>query len=233
MRLKLSTLIIFSLFTFQMSAQDVMVSFQSGAGFYDMGSLKSINQTKLAALPFDAQLVSNFPAYIYYKPMLKVCSSMLDFGLVYTISSTGSRISSADYSGNYHYDTKIQNQCMGLFANKNVAQYKNVKLAVGIECGVSFSKIKTEESLQLTAFEQTTNNSYASSAGYVQPGIMASVPYNDFSFELNVSYYKEFLRGDYTQNENSANSIVVNNKVDMWDGARVGITVSYLIFKKH
>ena len=123
MNYKLLLLTVFTSCFISLKAQDIKFCFQTGYGFYNMSSLK--RNTRY--LPFDTKTVSNYPAYQYYKPMIKLVTRNFEFGVVYLFQTTGSRISSKDYSGEYRYDTKINSNSPGVIINKTFHNWGNIK----------------------------------------------------------------------------------------------------------
>src|SRR4030042_3249631 len=101
-----------------LNAQNINICFQAGYGFYDMSTFSEINKTVLKQLPFEANIVSNYPAYRYYQPMIKTNKGLYDLGMLYLFQTTGSRISSKDYSGEYRFDAKINGHSLGFDINR-------------------------------------------------------------------------------------------------------------------
>ena len=89
-------------------SQSLDAGFQLGTGFYSMSGLKSINNEVVRSLQFDSEIVSDFPPYFAYRPFILFNFGSYKFGIRYTFNSTGSRVSSKDYSGEYRFDMKIR-----------------------------------------------------------------------------------------------------------------------------
>lgn len=218
-------------------AQDIKINLLAGVGFYHMNTFSELDENILQTLPFDAKLVSNFPPYPYYQPMVKIKCKNSEIGLVYLYQTTGSRISSKDYSGEYRLDTKVNSHSPGLIFNGIFKKYKTLNLGMYLQAGWVFSSLKMNEYLKIDT--ESTSNDYAfkSNSAYIEPGFFIMVPLHRVSFELNAGYFKEFLRKDYIQSSGEDGKIVVKKEfmeTDVWDGARLGLTVCYTIpAKKH
>jgi hypothetical protein len=219
-----------------LKAQEIKFCFQTGFGFYSMSSFKTITQKSFAALPFDAKIISNYPPYLFYQPMLKFACKNFEFGFLYLFQTTGSRISSADYSGEYRLDTKINSNSPGIIINGAIKDYKIIKLGLSLKAGMNFSELKINETFRLDTVTNTSNYRLTAKSGYFEPGMYFIYPKNRMSLELNIGYYKEILKNDYTFNEGSQGEIPVKKKFtdsDIWDGLRIGVTFSYTILRRN
>ncbi|MDP4273492.1 MAG: hypothetical protein Q8907_04360 [Bacteroidota bacterium] len=107
MKSRLFFISVFVFYIMGLKAQDIRLSFQTGYGFYNMKSLSDFTKEAYKSLPFEAKIISNYPPYFYYQPAIKFSNDRFGIGLVYLFQTTGARISSKDYSGEYLYDSKI------------------------------------------------------------------------------------------------------------------------------
>jgi len=225
---------IFHFCLLNLNAQDIKIGFQSGYGFYNMSSLKSITQKSFSQLPFEAKIISNYPPYVYYQPMIRFAYKNFEFGFIYLFQTTGSRISSKDYSGEYRLDTKINSNSPGIIINRKIKDYKIIKLGLSVNAGVNFCELKINESLQVDTISNTSNYRLTARSGYFEPGIYFIYPGSRLSLELNIGYYKEIFKNDYCLNEGAQGQIPVKKEFtdsDMWDGLRLGLTFSFTILK--
>lgn len=233
MNRKLFISIGFIFFFINSRAQDINVSLQTGYGFYSMRSLELITDKSAKELPFNAKIISNYPAYHYYQPMIKLSKPNFDFGFVYTFQTTGSRISYKDYSGEYRLDSKINCNSPGIIFIYRGNGISKLKAGISLKTGINFSVLKWTEYLKV---DNVVNNNlkFRSQSFYFEPGVNLTYSIDRLSFELNLEYYKEFSRENYLQSGDSKNYIPVNKKFngeDIWDGFRLGITFTYTLYK--
>jgi len=223
-------------FCFQsLEAQDIKFCFQTGYGFYNMSSLKKITKESFEKLPFEAKIISNYPPYHYYQPMIKFSIENFDFGFIYLFQTTGSRISSKDYSGEYRFDSKINCNSPGIIINGIIKDYNILKIALVLQTGVNISVLKMNEYLRIDPLTNTTDQKFTAISFYFEPGINLIYPWNHINFELNIGYKKEMFRNDFSLKGADQNSIPVKKDFidpDIWDGLRLGITISYTLMKK-
>jgi hypothetical protein len=218
-----------------MKAQDVKLCIHMGYGFYNMSSLSDVTLNIQKQLPFNAKVISNYPPYPYYRTAIKFSKKHIEFGLIYSFHTTGSRISSKDYSGEYKFDSKINSNSIGLILNGIHTDKSIFKVGVSLQAGMNFSGLKMNESLQVDKMTNTTVYNYTAQSFYLEPAINVIIPINRISLELNAGYFKEIIKSDYLQKRSSKNPIQVETNLivsDIWDGARIGITISYSLWKK-
>lgn len=215
-------------------AQEVKICVQTGCGFYNMGTMSSVTNDLLHQLPFEAKILSNYPPYYYYQPMIKLSFKNFDFGFVYTFQTTGSVISSKDYSGEYRLDSKINGYSPGIILSSIINDYESFKVGLFLQSGMNFSKLKMNEYLQVDTMVNRSNIKFRANSFYFEPGMYLAYTKNNISFELNIGYFKEIRIGDYEMEKGSGRIVVKKNfyDSDVWDGFRLGVTFSYTLFKK-
>lgn len=225
-------LIVFILFIVNANlfAQKVELGFQTGYGFYNMSSIRNITNETFAQLPFEAKIISNCPPFLYYQPRIAIPKAKMKYGLIYTYQSTGSRVSSKDYSGEYKFDARIYSHSPGAFIN--IYRHKGtIIFGLFSEVGVNFNTLKLNEYVKIDTIANNQEYTFTSTSYYVKPGVNFIYPWNKYSMELNVGLYKEFLKGDLSNGESY---IPVKTNIldsDMWDGLRIGLIFSYNLTK--
>lgn len=213
-----------------LKAQDFKLVLQTGYGFYDMSSFSKITQKNLSRLAFNAKVVSDYPPCLYYQPMLVIPLEYVDFGIAYLNQTTGSRISSKDYSGEYHLDTKLSCNSPAIFFGRRLAGFKLFRIDLSLLVGMNISNVKVEEFLQVGTEQHTNDYKFSSSSGFFKPSIDLLVPWRRFSLGLNCGYLKEFVRKDYIQLDSNNNKLITQEQmenIDLWDGFRLGLSLSY------
>ena len=135
-------------------SQELNINLESGLGSYKMNDLKELNDMVLESLPFDSKITENFPAYFYYKPSLILSfNKFINFGIVWSFQSTGSRVSRTDYSGEYLYDMKIRASSPGLLIEFYYPIDK-FRISFSNEFGINYSKLNLKEYLRV--YSETT-----------------------------------------------------------------------------
>jgi len=206
-------------------AQNIKFGVQLGIGTYSMTKLKELNTSVLESLPFEAKIVSNYPPYFYYKPAFLFSFYRMNIGLKATYYSTGSRISSKDYSGEYLFDSKVSCLAPGVYADFYLFRiFKDCRVAVFSEGGIIYSKIEFKESL-IVDNEEIINKSFDDNFKeyYVEPGLKFEFRVHPaIMLELNTSYFVQF----------TGEGLV--SKGPDWRGLRLGLSVlATTPFKKH
>lgn len=215
-RIKLPMLLLFISVCSAAFAQNIKFGVQFGIGTYSMTKLKDLNTTVLESLPFEAKIVSNYPPYFYYKPAFLFSFYRMNLGLKATYYSTGSRISSKDYSGEYRFDSKVSCLVPGVYADFYLFRlFKECRVAAFSEGGIIFSKLGFTESLVVDN-QEIINKSFDDKFKeyYVEPGLKFEFQtYPSVMLELNMSYFVQFTGEG-----------LVSQGPD-WRGLRLGLSV--------
>jgi hypothetical protein len=234
MKLKLFFLLGITSLVLSLEAQNFKFCFQTGYGFYNMSTFSQLTNQIQSGLPFESKIISNYPAYHYYQPMIILSKNNLDIGLVYLFQTTGSRISSADYSGEYEFDTKINSHSPGIILSGIIKDYNKIKIGLSMQTGWCFSTLKVNEYFRIDTIVNNEEYKYKSNSIYCEPGINCIYTLNNMGFEFNVGYFKEIVRFDYSYDGSGGGDIPVNKKFtdpDVWDGVRIGVTFWYKLNK--
>lgn len=215
-RIKFPLLLLLVSFCSMALAQNIKFGIQLGIGTYSMTKLKELNTSVFESLPFKAKIVSNYPPYFYYKPAFLFSFKRANIGLQAAYYSTGSRISSKDYSGEYLFDSKVSCIAPGVYADLYLfSLFKECRVAVFSEGGIIYSKLGLKESL-IVDNQEIINKSFQDKFKeyYVEPGLkFAYKAYPSVILELNMSYFVQFT-GDG----------LVSHGPD-WRGLRLGLSV--------
>lgn len=234
LKLYLFILLIFSSIT--LKAQEISVGVGGGGGIFDMYSMKKFNQAIIIHLPFKPSLTDNFPPYYNYKAEVRYTfNDKMSIGVNCSATSTGSRLSLADYSGKYTFD----NRQIGLFPGISVMLGKEHLKPIGLnllmEAGVAISKMIATEKLKVytdSSFEKMTLDALGV---YINPGMSCFWNINSkIRLNANISYYLGIEKGYHLPN--GKDKFVYNTESGeiikpQWDGLRFGIT-AYWVFRK-
>jgi hypothetical protein len=204
----------------------------AGPGFYSMNTLKKISHDNMVSLPFPARTVSNYPCFLFYQPSLTLYLKPVRMGLIYSFQSTGSRVSSSDYSGEYIFDVSVWSHAPGVIIELPVPANQNLELNLYCKLGVFLSEIKMKETLAIAGNNSDLSLNLNSISDFFEPGLRLSYQFNErMSLSLNIGYTKEFNRGNYYV-EGSGNYIKPETNFsgsDFWDGIRTGISFHYKV----
>ena len=220
---------------FKLHAQGFTFRINTGYGFYNMSSLKEFTQFNFDQLPFTSKIISNYPPYLFYQPMVLYTKGRFNLGIVYTFMSTGSRISSKDYSGEYLFDTRIKGNSGGVLFGCEIAKYKSIQLGAHSGLGLTFSNLRVDESLSLDSSKASNYYKFSNYSVYLEPGVDLKYPVGPFELGLDIGYYWEVKRTDLELVSNPRNKFELKkapSKSDMWNGFRIGITASFSLVKK-
>ena len=216
----------------QTSTQAYEVSFQTGVGKYSMGGLKDINRSVMNNIPFKTELVDDFPAYIYYRPSIGLKLGLWCIGINYTFQSTGSRISTQDYSAEYKFDMKVKAHCPGVYVNLNFPTQKKMIFTLHANIGITYTELQTHEYFNLLSVTRVDNNEiFKAQNYYFEPDLSISFPVHFIELSINTGTMFEFGGNAYHLASNSSNILRNpsngNEILPNWNGIRIGISVTY------
>jgi hypothetical protein len=218
--------------TLYSKAQEIRLCFQSGYGYYNMKSLSDITEGIFYKLPFQSKIIANYPSFYYFQPMVKLCFTHFNIGITWSYQSTGSRISSKDYSGEYRFDSRIYSRSPGIIVNGILFRSHNFGTGLLLQLGKNFTTLKMSEFIEIDTTKTSNDYNFSTVSYYYEPGFNIFYTLKSFNFEISVGYYKEFKRKDFQQIGTIQNKIgLKKSNNDMWDGFRLGATLSFTIFK--
>jgi hypothetical protein len=157
-------------------------------------------------------------------------------GLAISRHSTGSRISSKDYSGTYYFDNIINAWIPGIFVKVPLTSIGRVELEGQLEAGLIFSKARTNEYLSLYDTVFLDNEfSLKSVNQYIEPILKISYPVKRFRISCQISYMlqygKEGFKIDQPGNPQVLNPGTNTALKPEWDGLRLNLSVFYAFDK--
>jgi hypothetical protein len=212
-------------------SQDIRLEMAAGLGTYSMSSMKDLNT---ALLPdFDAKVVSNFPAYPFFRPGLIFTWTRFSAGLEYTRQSTGSRTSARDYSGEYRLDMLVQSNNTGLSLGWELMLKNKCRFEAELKGGAAFSHLKIDYSLELNSQLVESNSEQMDAVQYYfEPGI--SFDYAllaDLRLGIYGGYYLDTSNKAFKGDFDLVNPDTGEGVGPQWKGLRIGITVGYTLKK--
>jgi hypothetical protein len=191
-----------------------------------MSDLKAMNDEVISQIPFEVKLVEDFPAWFVYRAgMAIVLNEKFKVGVVYNHSSTGSRLSYADYSGEYHFDITTQGNSIGLLLGYNVFQYKNIDIQFDATIGAMLSTCNFSENLNVYAIQQSDNLSMKSASFVAMPELSVNYWFGLFGAGLFGAYQYD-VGGQL--NLSGQKSTTTTN----WSGFRGGVVLRLKFPKK-
>lgn len=206
-------------------AQKIKLEAGYGIGAYSMKDLKSLNNLLLDKLPVKGKITDNFPAQPSESVALTAqIGNRFVVGLTGSHSTTGSRVSYKDYSGEYKCDELLTSYAPGILVG--VKLYKGiVDVSVMADAAYSFTKLKMEESL----LTETTKKSFTANSITVLPEIKIARIIKRFELGINAGYLYDF-GADYSASDGSGNikNTKTNQKIsNNWSGYRLSLNLGY------
>ena len=213
-------------------SQSLDAGFQLGTGFYSMSGLKSINNEVVRSLQFDSEIVSDFPPYFAYRPFILFNFGSYKFGIRYTFNSTGSRVSSKDYSGEYRFDMKIRSHSPELIGEIELETFGIFRLFFYNSFGIILSDLDQNEELEILGDMVAGGRyKYKSFSPVGESGFTGVLPFSKFDAEVSLGYLYQVGYGDYksqTQPGMILGDPDTGKKISRgWNGFRAGVSLVY------
>jgi hypothetical protein len=208
-------------------SQNIKIGFQAGIGTYSMGELEYLTSSTYKSLPFQAKLTSNYPSYLYFKPSVIFSFKRFSLGVQLSNQSSGSRISSKDYSGEYLFNTNVK--CLApsiYFDYGHFSVLNKFNVSYFLETGIIYSKLELSEYFKLYDQEMVNDKyNFTSRNYYAEPGFKVEyLVYKFISAEFNTSYSIQFGK----KNFETANGLSISGRHGGvgpdWSGFRFGIS---------
>lgn len=208
---------------FILMAQHIEIAVASGFAGCNMSELKDLNQHLMEDLPFESKVVSDFPAwFIYRASVVASTKEKYKIGVVYTHSSAGSRVSSADYSGEYRFDIAMTGNSVGLLLGYEVFKYKQLDIRFNAIIGGILSTCSLNEYIQLYESDASNNYSMKSLSFYLNPEI---------AINYRIGRFDAGIFGGF-QYDTKGHLILSGQKTSTstnWTGFRAGIALSVML----
>jgi hypothetical protein len=212
-----------------LSAQELKVGIEVGDGSYAMKDLKKLNDILIESLPFSSKVVSDFPSYLYFEPKIILSVGRFDFGAVFSFQSTGSRISTKDYSGEYRFDMAIKSNAPGVYVGFHILSREKNELSFYLKEKGNYSKLRITEYFSLYEDVLSDVGGRFSTRNYsLEPGVSYTRSFGFFSIGLNLGYSFNFGKNNFTIANMESYPLfnpVTNSPVKAdWSGFRAGLS---------
>lgn len=204
----------------QLQGQKVELMFTSGMAGYSMRDLKTTNDDLQSQIPFSTKLTANFPMTFQFGGHFAVqLSNLYKIGVLYTYNSTGSRITSSDYSGSYYYDNIVTGNTIGILNGFRLYAYKAFRVDLQANIGIVASILKITEELNVADTTFTSAVHYSAVGMYLEPSMEISYQWKHLKGGIYLGYFLNPM-GRIRNESGQKSSSTIN-----WSGLRFGIEI--------
>lgn len=237
MKKKLNIHILLLLFPAVLSGQGFLVGFQSGVSSFGMTELKRFNEFVVGFSNLDAKPVHDYPSWFYYRANLAIDWKTFYIQGVYNTTSTGSRYSIYDYSGEYLYDTRIRAENpmvgFGVYLNKG----PHLRFSLSNLVGRYDTELELQEYLTVSTINYYDETTDLAARNYCwEPALRCS--WRKYFFQLSgyLGYLVQFEGEGLYPLENPDYHIKPGYAIKPvepgWNGIRAGIEFSFFLSYK-
>lgn len=222
-------LIILILNSLLLNAQEQESKFRfgisGGFGTFNHSDLKSLNQTAIDQLPFDAKIIDefepnfNFGAYTQYQLFHRFW-----IGPEYRYYYTGSRLGQKDYSGVYSFDQYLHSHTIGLKIGYVLTEIDRFSFQFQLNSGVGFTEWKMDSKLTISENSKGQIDKLKGFCWYALPSFVVNYKiFQGFSLVGSAGYSIDLVK-KYKYETNSDIKIVKNPD---WSGLRLTLGLEY------
>lgn len=217
---------------FRASTQENLPKLKIGgfAGYatYLFKNLENANKEVISQLPFDAEVIDNFPARMYFGGFVLLrITNWYSAGPVYEFHSTGSRIGAKDYSGSYHFDQVMSTNQLGIENEILISKANTSAFYLDFTGGVNFSSWAMEEELKIdNELLNPDNSEFTGIKPFVYPALKFSC--------REVKGWNVFAKAGYIFDLGGKYHLSGNNEYQStqkipWSGFRVSLGLEWEI----
>ena len=206
-------------------AQKVAFEYTLGYGSYQLHDVEEFQRKMVNSIPIALTKNSFFPNYWIHSGTVGYISGQHYPGVNLSFLSTGSRMTTADYSGSYELDLILRGIRLGGFYRyyiNSIDINKSPHFFVQISSGVLFSHMDIKEKLNVGRYTNNERLHIYSKGTYVEPSVGISHFFTNWLSSSFLCGY-EFDFGGTLKHEGQE----LQPKVKMkWNGIRTYLTVS-------
>lgn len=198
----------------------------TGYSTYTFKNLENANKDVISQLPFDANVIDNFPARMYFGGFVLLrITNWYAVGPAYEFHSTGSRIGAKDYSGSYSFDQILTTHQLGIQNEILIYNANTAAFYIDFTGGVNFSSWTMEEELKINDEVLNSDNSeFAGIKPFIYPAVKLSYPV--------VKGWKVFAKAGYIFDLGGKYHVSGNNEYQStqkipWSGFRVSLGLEW------
>nr|NQU93783.1 hypothetical protein [Bacteroidota bacterium] len=220
-----------------MLAQPFRLGVGMGWASYNMHKLKELNEALLKSFPVEAKITDSFPPWLMYSLQSSYSKNpRVKMGLQYSFNSSGSRISSTDYSGEIHLDQIINGHSLGAGFWYGLFQEKKLSVNLGIEAGATYSLHKIREiTIIQDAGKYVETTKFHSIGFFAMPEMEFIYHKTPFHIGLIIGPSINF-DGDLIYGRKQGKLVNPNTRENVqadWTGVRIVLSLWYTLKKKN
>jgi len=228
-------IVIILLSLFQLSfSQKLEFYFGSGINNSSQDELKSLEESWLKVIEVPAKITDNFPSTPSYSGIVKLRFKWFYVGYQYSFTSTGSRISYSDYSGNLTYDFICSSHKFGPSVTFNIAKKNHIYLNLYSHFPIILSKVTIKEVFEIYTEKQENKTNFSSMSFGYNPGVELIYKFSRYNIGSRVSYLID-SKGIIYRSNNSDNYLLNfdDQKVHTnWSGYQIEILFGVNLYKE-
>jgi hypothetical protein len=163
-----------------------------------MSGLSDFNSYVRESLPFKPKQLSDFPPYWIFEAGIQSIPSdkKIGIGANFSFESTGSKMSLADYSGEYSNEFTLNSYGYSISFIYTLPLIKNLPNYFDFKVGLKTTELFSDEFIKIGEVDSLSTMTAESNSFFFEPGFTINYPVSFFEVGLKLSYLLDF-GGDY------------------------------------
>lgn len=209
-------------------SQSKGIAYRFGIASYSMKTMKKFQQYSMGTLAFNTRITHEFPAWLSHRLQLsQALSQSTDMYFFYCYNSTGGRISSMDYSGEYKMDLLLNAHSIGLGTTYDFKQQGAFTYSIYFEAALLMTSLDVFEDLKVFDEKFEYDESFVAESPSFEGGLMASYALQRFVFSVNIGYLLEIPR-DFHKPYSKGKLRYPGGAIKAdWSGIRTGVQLAF------
>jgi hypothetical protein len=203
--------------------QDYSICAGLGYGFYNMGSLESLQGDIATSIRgIELKAVDSFPPYFnFHFIIMRSISSDKKAGIFFSFLSTGGRNTISDYSGEIRVDQVINGYNFGFAFERQIFKNKIDNLFFTAKLSYIYSALSVEQYIR--SFDQSASQTMEFSSGGVglEPGFSYEIISSPIIIRTEVGFFVNLTKDFHLKSNSDATLQGIHPD---WTGLRLGIT---------
>lgn len=223
----ISLFLFYAIVPIVLAAQPASIGIGFGRASYAMDDLKLWNEDLGNSIDFEHGITSSFPDWWMFSVQSRIpISPRLSTCVNYNYNSSGSRISSKDYSGEYRIEQVINGYSLGTGLYYGLIPSGKTEILAGLEAGGTYGRHKLKEEIIIENGSEKEETRFSAWSIYTMPALDIAYPIGPIILGVKLGYNFSFMGRLRYQNypvKTSDRKHVI--KAD-WSGYRVLFSLS-------
>jgi hypothetical protein len=226
----------------QTGQAEIKLALNPGMGIYSMTYLSNFNSFIRSTLPFQPKQLSDFPPYWNFSGGMQFFpeNSKDGYAAYYSFESTGSKMSLADYSGEYMNQFIVNANSFSVEYISSQKPLFTLPTFLHFQIGYKITDLKSSERYKIGNIDTTNTMTAQANSIFLEPAVSCVYPIKFIEIGLKLGYQLDF-GGEYSiqkynDSDNYKGAPLVEPGINrvittQWTGLRVSLNLNINLTK--